>query len=77
MERSDLVWYAAAVWAAERVLSRRTGTLAGFSPREVEFARSLRKRRRTVYVPNVVPPTEEFGHPAATGIRHRGGYPPP
>lgn len=57
MERSDLSWYAsAAVWTAERVLSRRTGIAAGSSPRETELARLLRKRQRTVYVPNVVRP---------------------
>ncbi|WP_155056825.1 glycosyltransferase family 4 protein [Streptomyces blattellae] len=57
MERSDLSWYAsAAVWAAECLLSRRTGVAAGSSPRETELALLLRRRQRTVYVPNVVRP---------------------
>ncbi|MGV4981890.1 glycosyltransferase family 4 protein [Streptomyces sp. NRAIS4] len=64
MERSDLAWYAsAAVWAAEHVLSRRTGIAAGSSPRESELARLLRKRQRTVYVPNVVRPRAHSGTP--------------
>ncbi|MEU6772662.1 glycosyltransferase family 4 protein [Streptomyces sp. NPDC046759] len=59
MERGDLARYAAAaVQAVERVLSRRTGTVAGVSPREVELARSLRKRQRAVHVPNLVPRQE-------------------
>ncbi|WP_210576664.1 glycosyltransferase family 4 protein [Streptomyces sp. GESEQ-4] len=72
MERSDLSWYAsAAVWTAERVLSRRTGIAAGSSPRETELARLLRKRQRTVYVPNVVRPrsgpgTSDAGLPSPT-----------
>ncbi|GHI07612.1 hypothetical protein AQI88_25190 [Streptomyces cellostaticus] len=62
MERTDLSWYAAAaVRAAERILSWRTGTAAGSSPRENELARSLRKRQRTAYVPNVVRPREGTG----------------
>lgn len=59
MERGDLARHAAAaVQAVERVLSRRTGTVAGVSPREVELARSLRKRQRAVHVPNLVPRQE-------------------
>jgi glycosyltransferase involved in cell wall biosynthesis len=82
MERTDLAWYAAAaVRAAERVLSRRTGTAAGSSPRENELARSLHKRQRTVYVPNVVHPREGTGIPprprssSTAGIAD-GGLPP-
>ncbi|MER6731110.1 glycosyltransferase family 4 protein [Streptomyces puniciscabiei] len=64
MERGDLARYAAAaVQAVECVLSRRTGTVAGVSPREVELARSLRKRQRAVHVPNLVPHRE-----AATAV---------
>ncbi|MGW2419050.1 glycosyltransferase family 4 protein [Streptomyces sp. NPDC001709] len=64
MERTDLSWpAAAAVRAAERILSWRTGTAAGSSPRENELARSLRKRQRTAYVPNVVRPREATGIP--------------
>jgi glycosyltransferase involved in cell wall biosynthesis len=56
MERGDLArGVAAAVRAVERVLSRRTGTVAGVSPREVDLARSLRRHQRAVHVPNLVP----------------------
>ncbi|MEU1569097.1 glycosyltransferase family 4 protein [Streptomyces mirabilis] len=56
MERSDLGQHAsAAVQALERVLSRRTGTVAGVSPREVEMARTLHPRQRAIYIPNLMP----------------------
>ena len=82
MERSDLGRYAsAAVWAAEGVLSRRTGVAAGSSPRETELARVLRSRQRTVYVPNVVRPRTGSGaqRPAGSGPAAGtgdGGLPP-
>ena len=75
MERADLARYAAAaVWATERVLARRTGVVAGSSPREVELARSLRRRQRTVYVPNVVR-SGKGGSGSAAPAAH-GGLPP-
>jgi glycosyltransferase involved in cell wall biosynthesis len=78
MERSDLSWYAsAAVWAAECVLSRRTGIAAGSSPRETELARLLRKRQRTVYVPNVVRPRSGPGTPLQPGSCTGDGSLPP
>ncbi|MFC7221054.1 glycosyltransferase [Streptomyces polyrhachis] len=56
MERADLPRPAmAAVWAAERALAWRTGTVAAVSPREAELARLLRRRQRAVHVPNLVP----------------------
>lgn len=82
MERTDLAWYAsAAVWTAERALSLRTGVAVGSSPREVELARLLRSRQRTVYVPNVVRPREgactepQPGSGSAPGTVE-GGLPP-
>lgn len=56
MERGDLTQpQTVAARALERVLARRTGTVAGVSPREVELARALRARQETLYVPNLVP----------------------
>ncbi|WP_369389287.1 glycosyltransferase family 4 protein [Streptomyces sp. CG1] len=72
MERGDLARYAAAaVQTVERVLSRRTGTVAGVSPREVELARSLRKRQRAIHVPNLVPCQE-----TATALPSKPGTEP-
>lgn len=71
MERGDLArGAAAAVRMVERVLSRRTGTVAGVSPREVDLARALRKHQRAVHVPNLVP-RQDTGHTGG------GDGPPP
>ncbi|MEV0118428.1 glycosyltransferase family 4 protein [Streptomyces sp. NPDC050844] len=72
MERTDLAPYGqAAVWTAERLLSWRTGIVAGSSPREVELAHALRKRQPTVYVPNVVRPQESGPDSSHDGLPPR------
>lgn len=80
MERGDLARYAiAAVWAAERVLSWRTGTVAAVSPREVDLAQALRKRQRAFHVPNLVPRQEgaaELPRPESSPATAGGGLPP-